>query len=76
LCTLAVAHRGQVLAVAGLGEGMADWHLRWRDPPLPGSVWGAVLAGSVVLVVLPFLEEYRRCRAAQARAQEGLATIR
>jgi hypothetical protein len=76
LCTLAVAHRGQVLAALGLGDGVADLHLRWRDPPLPGWVWGVVLTGAVVLVVVPFLEEYRRCRAAQARAQAGLATIR
>lgn len=63
LLTLCIAHRAQALAVFGLGAAAADWSLRWRDPPVPTEAKAAVLVGAVLLVVLPFLQEWQRCRA-------------
>lgn len=63
--TLAIVHREQALAVLGLNERMPDWSLRWREPPLPAEVKAAVLVGAALLVVLPFLQEWQRCRQAK-----------
>jgi hypothetical protein len=67
LFTLCIVHRGQVLALLGLGTAPVDWALRLRDPPIPAGVKAAVLAGAAVLVVLPFLQEWQRCREASKR---------
>lgn len=67
LAMLMVAHRGQAIALAGLGGAAADWQLRWRDPPLPAWGWVAVVSGALLLVVLPLMQEHARCRKA-ARA--------
>lgn len=63
LLTLCIAHRGQALAILGLGPQAADWGLRLRDPPVPTEAKAAVLAGAALLVVLPFVQEFQRCRA-------------
>jgi hypothetical protein len=60
--TLAIVYREQALAVLGWNERMPDWALRWREPPLPVEAKAAVLLGAVLLVVLPFLQEWQRCR--------------
>lgn len=65
LLTLCIAYRGQSLAILGLGTDAADWALRLRDPPVPTAAKAAVLVGAAVLVVLPFLQEWQRCRAAR-----------
>lgn len=61
LLTLCIVYRGQSLAILGLGPEAADWALRLRDPPVPTGAKIAVLAGAVLVVVLPFLQELRRC---------------
>lgn len=63
LLTLCIAHRGQSLAILGLGPETADWALRLRDPPVPTGAKAAVLVGAATLVLLPFLQEFQRCRA-------------
>jgi hypothetical protein len=69
LLTLCIVHRGQVLAILGLGHATADWALRLREPPIPAEAKAAVLAGAALFVVLPFLQEWQRCRAASKRAR-------
>jgi hypothetical protein len=63
LLTLCIAHRAQTLAILGLGSDSPDWSLRWRDPPVPAEAKAVVLVGALLLVVLPFLQEWQRCRA-------------
>lgn len=63
LLTLCIAYRDQALAILGLGGEAADWGLRLRDPPVPAEAKAAVLAGAALAVVLPFLQEWQRCRA-------------
>lgn len=62
--TLCIVHRGQALAMLGLGSATADWALRWRDPPVPVEAKAAVLSAAVLMVLLPFLQEWQRCRRA------------
>lgn len=64
LALILVLHREQAAALVGLGEARADWSLRWKDEPLPPLHILAVFLAGGVLVVLPFLGEYRRCRKA------------
>lgn len=63
LLTLCIAYRGQSLSILGLGPESADWALRLREPPLPAGAKAAVLAGAALVVVLPFVQEFQRCRA-------------
>lgn len=62
LLTLCIAYRGQALAILGLGLETADWGLRLRNPPVPVAAKAAVLVGAITLVVIPFLQEWRRGR--------------
>lgn len=50
----------QFLALFGFGDEPARFALRWKDPPLPAGYVAAVLAASVILALLPYLEELRR----------------
>ncbi len=63
LLTLCIVYRGQALAMLGLGSATADWGLRLRDPPVPVAAKAAVLVAALVMVVLPFLQEWQRGRA-------------
>jgi hypothetical protein len=65
LFALAVVHREQAAAIVGRGGSAADWVLRWKDPPLPAACLGAVFAGGLAVVLLPFLQELMRCRRAR-----------
>jgi hypothetical protein len=67
LLTLCIAHRAQTLAIVGLGAASVDWSLRWRDPPVPTEAKAAVLAAALLLVLLPFLQEWQRCRTTTLR---------
>ena len=64
LVLLAVIHRDQALAAVGLGPAQADWRLRWKEPALPAGMLAALALAAVLLVLLPFAEEFRRCRLA------------
>lgn len=58
----------QFLALFGFGEEPARFELAWKDPPLPTAYIVAVLAASVILALLPYVEELWRClRAAGGR---------
>jgi hypothetical protein len=61
LTALAVLHRDQALAIFGEGPGVPEWQLRWKDVPLPSWYIGAFLVAALLLVVLPFAAELRRC---------------
>lgn len=61
---LAALHGDQAWGL--LGVGAADWGLRWKDPPLPAGYLMGFATAALGFVLLPFLSEYRRCRAAAA----------
>jgi hypothetical protein len=66
LFTLLVIHRDQALAIVGLGDAAPDWRWRWKEPPLPAPALIGAFAGAAVLVIGPFLQEWRRCARATA----------
>ncbi|UZN51888.1 diguanylate cyclase [Cupriavidus cauae] len=59
---VAVAHWPQALALFGLGGRAPDFSLTPKQPPLPGWYLAAVLAATALCGVLPFVEEFYRCR--------------
>ncbi|KAA0180602.1 diguanylate cyclase [Cupriavidus cauae] len=59
---VAVAHWPQALALFGLGDRAPDFSLTPKQPPLPGWYLAAVLAATALCGVLPFVEEFYRCR--------------
>lgn len=61
LVLVALAHWDQTLSIFGAGAEPADFALAWKTPMLPAWYIGTVVIGSVLLAVLPFAEEYRRC---------------
>jgi len=64
LVLLIVIHRDQALAAAGLGGAQADWHLHRKELALPAATLAAIALATALLVLLPFAEEFRRCRLA------------
>ncbi len=62
LALVAVAHWPQALALFGLGEQTPDFLLTPKQPPLPGWYLAVVLAATALCGVLPFVEEFYRCR--------------
>jgi hypothetical protein len=71
LFTLAVIHRDQALAIVGSGPAAPDWALRWKEPPLPAPLVAAAFAGAALVVVMPFLQEWRRCARAAKRPEQA-----
>ena len=71
LLMLAAIHHGQALAVTGLGAEIADWGWRLKDPPLPLTAWGLIVAGGSVLLAC-FVEEAWRSRRTAAPAARSL----
>jgi hypothetical protein len=71
LLMLMLFNAPQALALFGLGSASADGSLRWKEQPLPAPWVVAFLAASLVLVWLPFLEEFRRCLRTRVRHAEG-----
>jgi uncharacterized membrane protein len=61
LMLLAVIAWPQVQAVAHLGEGVADWSLRAKEPPWPQRYIVCALAASVLFNGLPLLAETVSC---------------
>lgn len=68
---LVLLHPAQALAVFGLGAEVADWQLRFRQPPLPMGYLLAFGAAALFGVAGPFVAEFLRCR--RAAPPEGLA---
>lgn len=61
---LVLLHPEQARALFGMGGEAPDWSWRAKAVPLPWTYLGGLAALGTVLVLLPFLGEYRRCRAA------------
>lgn len=61
LISLMVIHRDQALAMIGFGLAQAHWALRWKQPPLPASHLVALAAAATLIVLIPFVQECRRC---------------
>lgn len=59
----------QTLALVGASDTPPDWSLRLKSPLPPAAYTAALLAGALVLNVLPFLSEARRSARAAARAK-------
>ncbi|MCG5262677.1 diguanylate cyclase [Cupriavidus gilardii] len=70
LALVAVAHWPQALALFGVGDQAADFSLTPKQPPLPGWYLAVVLVATALCGVLPFVEEFFRCR--RWRRQHGL----
>jgi hypothetical protein len=64
---VAVQHWSQLLALFGLGAEPARFAIQWKQSPLPVGYIVAVLAASILLEFLPYLEElWRGLRARHA----------
>jgi hypothetical protein len=61
LVSLLVIHREQVLSMVGVGNAVADWHWRWKQPFLPSPLLWAIAGLGLLLVAGPFVQEYWRC---------------
>ena len=61
LAILAVIHRGQAAAAVGLGDAVADWSIRLKQPPLPVAESTIAVGAAISLVVVPFALEFVRC---------------
>ncbi len=64
---LLLLHRGQALAMLGLGSAVADWRLHWRAEPLPPAYLAGFLLAALLLVAGPFVSEFVRCWRAARR---------
>lgn len=62
LVALGLLHPAQFQALVGLGDTPADWSLRVKPDPLPATYLASLAGAALLLVLLPFIEEYRRCR--------------
>ncbi len=69
LSLVALAHREQLAALAGLGGSAARWGLRRKHTPIPAPALMATIGAFGAFVALPFAEELLRCvRYARKRA--------
>lgn len=79
LALVAVAHWPQALALFGLGEQTPDFSLTPKQSPLPGWYLAVVLAATALCGVLPFVEEFYRCRRWRRRhgveREQGAAVV-
>lgn len=62
LAGIMVLHPGQTRALFGFGDELPDWTLNPRPPPLPPNLLAVFALAGLLLVLLPFVAEYRRCR--------------
>ena len=61
-CFVTVLHWPEFRALLGLGRRRPDWSLRRKARPLPIWAVTALLSGTVLFELLPYLEELRRTR--------------
>ena len=61
---LVLLHPQQAGALVGLGSEPARWDFQWKEQPLPPEYLFAYFLAALVLVVLPFLQEWLRSRRA------------
>lgn len=64
LVSLALIHHDQALALLGRGAAAPDWGFRLKADPLPPAYVVGVAVAGLLLVALPFAEEFLRCRRA------------
>jgi hypothetical protein len=76
LVLLIVIHREQALAALGLGAARADWGWRFREPALSAGILTAIAVAVLLFVLLPFAEEFMRCRRAAVAATNGHPMVR
>lgn len=57
LISLAVIHREQALAIAGVGSAVPEWAFRWKEPPRPDTTVWTIVAAASLAVVVPFTNE-------------------
>lgn len=70
LALLAASHWDQALAALGLGDGTADWRLRWKETSLPPAALLAGAAAAALFNALPLAQETWSCLRARRRAGE------
>ena len=68
---VAQKHWPQLLALFGLGLEPARWNLELKHEPLPWPYIVTVLAAALLLDLLPYLEELRRCLRARRDARQS-----
>lgn len=62
-----VNHWCQLLALFGFGAEPPVYGLQWKAEPLPLWYRAALIVAILLLAVLPYLEELRRCRRPRRR---------
>lgn len=58
---LMLLHAPQAMALFGLGDVPPDWGLRPKQAPLPAWYLVSFFGSGLLLVIGPFLQEFRRC---------------
>lgn len=71
---VAQKHWPQLLALFGFGTEPARWSLELKNDPLPWPYIVTVLAAALLLDLLPYLEELRRCLRARRAARQLAST--
>ncbi len=66
-----VMHWDQFLALFGMGEEPARMALRFRSEGLPGWYLAGLMVAVLLLAVLPYVEEFRRCLSWLRRQRRG-----
>jgi hypothetical protein len=67
LALVLVNHWGQLLALFGFGAEPPVYSLQWKAEPLPLWYRAALIVAILLLAVLPYLEELRRCLRSRRR---------
>lgn len=62
VAALGLLHPEPALALFGLGDTPPDWHFAFKPLPLDPIYLIAVAGAALLLGLLPFVNEYRRCR--------------
>lgn len=72
LALVAFLHWDQFVALVTL-DSNASFALEWKHDPLPPAYLASLLAGTGLLVILPFIEELVRCYRHASKRQHALA---
>jgi len=62
-----VLHWTDFLGLFGVGNAIADWSLRWKEPPLPVAYHIGLSIAATAFLGIPYLEELWRCYRHQKR---------
>lgn len=61
LSSVLTLHPQQTAALFGRGDDAADWHLRFKRPPLRRRYLAGILTAVLTFLVVPYAEELIRC---------------